>query len=64
LPVADEVKSLTDRDHLSWKIVCFFDDPPPDLRAALDPSIASKLDELGIELILDDPSTITVVEER
>jgi hypothetical protein len=62
-PVANEVKSLVDRDHLSWKIVCFFDDPPPDLRGALDPSIASELDELGIELILDDPNTITIVEE-
>jgi hypothetical protein len=62
-PVAKEVKLLVDRDQLSWKIVCFFDDPPPDLRAALDPSIAKKVDELGIELILDDPNTITVVEE-
>jgi hypothetical protein len=62
-PVASGVKSLVDRDHLSWKIVCFFDEPPPDLRAALDPSIANSLDELGIELILDDPNTITVVEE-
>ncbi len=63
LPVADEVKSLVDRDHLLWEIVCFFDDPPADLRAALDPSIANRLDALGIELILDDPNTITVVEE-
>jgi hypothetical protein len=62
-PVVNEVKSLVDRDHLSWKIVCFFDEAPSDLRAALDPSIASKLDELGIELILDDPTTITVVAE-
>jgi hypothetical protein len=62
-PVAGEVKLLVDRDHLSWKIVCFFDEPPPNLRAALDPSIANSLDELGIELILDDPNTITVVEE-
>ena len=63
LPVASEVKSLVDRDHLSWEIVCFFDEPPPDLRAALDPSIANRLDELGIQLVLDDPNTITVVEE-
>jgi hypothetical protein len=63
LPVASEAKSLVDRDHLSWEIVCFFDDPPPDLRAAVDPSIAKNLDSLGIELILDDPNTITVVEE-
>jgi hypothetical protein len=63
LPVASEVKSLVDRDHLSWRIICFFDDPPPDLRAALDTSIAKKFDELGIELFLDDPNTITVVEE-
>ena len=63
LPVAGEVKSLVDRDRLSWEIVCFFDDPPPDLRAALDPSIANRLDELGIQLVLDDPNTITVVEE-
>jgi hypothetical protein len=63
LPVASEVKSLVERDHLSWEIVCFFDDPPPDLRAALDPSIANRLDEFGIELLLDDPNTITVVEE-
>jgi hypothetical protein len=63
LPVASEVKSLVDRDHLSWEIVCFFDEPRPDLRAALDPSIANRLDELGIQLVLDDPNTITVVEE-
>jgi hypothetical protein len=62
-PVASKVKSLVDQNHLSWKIVCFFPDPPPDLRTVLDPSIADRLDELGIELILDDPSTITVVEE-
>ena len=63
LPVAGEVKSLVDRDHLSWGIVCFFDDPPSDWRAAIDPSIAKKVDELGIELFLDDPTTITFVEE-
>jgi len=62
-PVASEVKSLVDRDHLSWEIVCFFDDPPPNLCAALDPSIAKKVDELGIELFSGDPNTITVVEE-
>ena len=54
---------LVDQNHLSWRIICFFDHPPPDLRAALDPSIANRLDELGIELLLDDPNTITVVEE-
>jgi hypothetical protein len=63
LPVSDEIKSLVDRDHLSWEIVCFLDDPPPDLRAALDPSIANSLDALGIERTLDDPNIITVVEE-
>lgn len=62
-PVASELKSLVRRYHLSWKIICFYDDPPPDLRAALDPSIVDRLDDLGIELILDDPNTITVIEE-
>lgn len=62
-PVAGELKSLVKRDSLSWRIICFFDDPPSYLRDALDPSIVNRLDELGIELILDDPSTITVVEE-
>jgi len=30
------------------------DDPPTDLRAALDPSIARSPDKPGIKLILDD----------
>jgi Domain of unknown function (DUF4279) len=62
-PVARELRSLVDRDHLAWRIICFFDNPPADLRAALEPSIANRLDELGIELFLDDPNTVTFVKE-
>lgn len=63
LPVSEQLKALADRDHLRWGIVLFIDDAPLDWRSLLEKSIAETLDSLGIELILDDPSTITVVEE-
>jgi len=63
LPVSEQLKALVDSDHLRWGIVLFIDDAPADWRALLKKSIANTLDSLGIELILDDPSTITVVEE-
>jgi hypothetical protein len=62
-PVSEQLKALVDRDHLRWRIVIFLDDPPADWRALIEKSIADTLDSLGIDLILDDPSTITVVEE-
>jgi len=43
--------------------VLFIDDTPVDWRSLLEKSIAENLDCLGIEVILDDPNTITVVEE-
>jgi hypothetical protein len=62
-PVVNEVKSLVGEGQLSWRIICFFDKPPPNLRVVLDPSIANSVDGLGIELFMDDPNTITVEEE-
>lgn len=65
LPVADQLKKLVERDHLHWGIVLFIDDDAPaDWHSLLEKPIVKKLDSLGIELILDDPNTITVVEEN
>lgn len=63
LPVSQQLKARLDRDHLDWEIVLFIVDPPADWRALVEKPIADTLGKLGIELILDDPSTITVVEE-
>jgi len=63
LPVSSQLKALVDREHLRWGIVLFIDDTPVDWRSLLEKSIAENLDNLGIEVILDDPNTITVVEE-
>jgi Domain of unknown function (DUF4279) len=63
LPVSEQLKALADKEHLRWGIVLFIDDTPVDWRALLEKSVAKNLDSLGIELVLDDPSTITVVEE-
>lgn len=63
LPVSQLLKALVDKDRLRWGIVLFIDDAPADWRALIEKPIADTLDSLGIELILDDPSTITVVEE-
>jgi hypothetical protein len=63
LPVSDQIKSLVDRDHLLWDIVLFIDNPPSDWRSLLEESITRTLKTLGIELFLDDPNTITIVEE-
>jgi hypothetical protein len=63
LPVSNQLKVLIDRDHLVWDIVLFIDDPPSDWRSLLEKPVAKNLDSLGIELILDDPNAITVVEE-
>lgn len=63
LSVSDQLKALVDRHQLHWGIVLFVDDAPADWRSLLEESIANTLDSLGIELILDDPSTVTVVEE-
>ncbi len=63
LPVSSQLKALVDREHLRWGIVLFIDDTPVDWRSLLERSIAENLDNLGIEVILDDPNTITVVEE-
>jgi len=63
LPVSAQLKALVDREHLHWGIVLFIDDTPVDWRSLLEKSVAKNLDNLGIEVILDDPSTITVVEE-
>lgn len=62
-PLSVELRTLVNENSLRWSIVLFIDDPPSDWRSLLDKSIAETLDSLGIELILDDPSTITVVEE-
>jgi len=63
LPVSTELKSLVDRDRLLWEIVCFFDHPPSNLRSILDQSVAKKLDRLGIDLMVDDPTTVEFVSE-
>jgi hypothetical protein len=63
LPVAAELKSVVNRDCLLWEIVCFFDQPPSNLRSMLDQSVASELDRLGIQLVVDDPATVEFVEE-
>lgn len=63
LPICGQLKALVDRDHLAREIVLFIDDPPADWRALIEKPIAETLDALGITLILDDPSTITVIEE-
>lgn len=64
LPVSAELKALVDNKRLHWGIVLFINDTLVDWRALLEESIAKKLDSLGIEVILDDPNTITVVEEE
>jgi hypothetical protein len=63
LPISGQLKALVDRDHLSREIVLFVDNPPADWRALIEKPVADTLDALGIKVILDDPSTITVVEE-
>ena len=63
LPVSEQLKALVDSEHLRWGIVLFIDDTPVDWRSLLEKSIADTLDGLGIEVMLDDPNTITVVEE-
>jgi hypothetical protein len=50
------------REHFHWGIVLFIDDATADWRSLLEKSIADTLDSLGIEVILDDPNTITIVE--
>ena len=62
-PVSVRLKALVDRDQLRWGIVLFIGDPPVDWRSLLEKSIIDTLNSLEIELILDDPSTITVVKE-
>jgi hypothetical protein len=62
-PVSGQLKALVERDRLRWRIVLFIDDPPADWRSLLEKPVADTLDDLGIKLELDDPSTITVVEE-
>ena len=63
VPVSEQLKGLVNKDRLHWGIVLFIDDPQPDWRALIEKSVADTLDSLGIELELDDPSTITVVDE-
>ena len=63
LQVSSQLKALVDREHLRWGIVLFIDNAPADWRSLLEKSISENLDCLGIEVILDDPNTITVVEE-
>lgn len=63
LSVSVQLKALVDRDQLHWGIVLFIDDPPVDWRALLEKSIIDTLNSLEIDVILDDPGTITVVEE-
>jgi hypothetical protein len=63
LPVSAQLKALVAREHLHWGIVLFIDDAPADWCSLLEKLIAETLDLLGIEVILDDPSTITVIEE-
>ncbi len=62
-PVSEQLRVLVNSEHLHWGIVLFIDDTPVDWRSLLEKSIADTLDSLGIEVILDDPNTITVVEE-
>jgi hypothetical protein len=62
-PVSAELESVVVRDRLLWEIVCFFAHPPLNLRYMLDQSIARELDRLGIELVVDDPTTAEFVNE-
>jgi len=64
LPVSEQLETLVDRNQMRWRIVLFIDNAPADWRSLVEKPIADTLDKLGIELILDDPSTITVVEEK
>jgi hypothetical protein len=63
VPASEQLKALVNKDRLHWGIVLFIDDSPADWRALVEKPVADTLDGLGIELELDDPSTITVVEE-
>jgi hypothetical protein len=50
-----DIKEIIRADHLSWKIVCFFD-TPKILQALLSASNVVKSKEIGIELVSDDSS--------